>query len=208
MKQRTLSLLLAAALLLALLVGCGAAAAPVQTAEPALIELPTATASEPATVTLPTAAPAETEQAVQPTKVPQATPAPTAEPLPTPAPVPVPTETPAPEGVTEDGEYTSPEEVAEYLHRFGHLPGNFITKKEAQDLGWDSSRNYVSDVAPGKSIGGDYFGNYEGLLPKGKYHECDVNYTGGRRGAERIIYGKDGSIWYTDDHYQSFRQLY
>ena len=111
--------------------------------------------------------------------------------------------------VAEDGEYTVPEDVALYLHTFGHLPGNFITKNKARDLGWDSSRGNLWDVAPGKSIGGDRFGNYEGLLPDTtKYRECDVNYEGGYRGAERLIYGEDGSVYYTNDHYSSFTQLY
>lgn len=111
--------------------------------------------------------------------------------------------------VEKDGSYTSPEDVAEYIHTFGTLPGNFITKKEAKTLGW--SGGSLKDYAPGKSIGGDTFGNYEGLLPekKGrKYTECDVNYTGGKRGAERIIFSDDGLIFYTDDHYASFTQLY
>ena len=63
-------------------------------------------------------------------------------------------------------------------------------------------------MAPGKSIGGDRFGNYEGLLPDGNYRECDVNYEGGYRGAERLIYDQNGSVYYTNDHYESFTQLY
>ena len=61
------------------------------------------------------------------------------------------------------------------------------------------------------SIGGDKFGNREGLLPKEdgrQYYECDVNYQGGYRGAERIVFSNDGLIFYTDDHYNSFTQLY
>lgn len=113
--------------------------------------------------------------------------------------------------VEKDGSYTTPEDVAEYIHTFGTLPQNFITKSEAQALGWESSKGNLWDVAPGKSIGGDYFGNYEGLLPteKGrKYTECDVNYEGGYRGSERVIFSNDGLIFYTDDHYESFTQLY
>lgn len=113
-----------------------------------------------------------------------------------------------PNSVEKDGSYTSPEDVAEYIHTFGTLPNNFITKKQAQALGWESSKGNLWDVAPDMSIGGDYFGNYENLLPDGNYHECDVNYTGGYRGAERIIYSDDGSIYYTNDHYKSFTQLY
>ena len=113
--------------------------------------------------------------------------------------------------VEEDGTYTSKEEVAAYLHEFGQLPDNYITKKEAKNLGWVSSEGNLDEVAPGKSIGGDYFGNYEGLLPEEddrEYHECDIDYTGGRRGAKRIIYSNDGLIYYTEDHYTTFELLY
>ena len=113
--------------------------------------------------------------------------------------------------ISEDGEYTSKEEVAAYIHEYGCLPGNYITKSEAQKLGWNSSDGNLWDVAPGKSIGGDKFGNYEGLLPKEsgrQYYECDVNYEGGYRGSERIIYSNDGLVYYTNDHYESFEQLY
>lgn len=113
--------------------------------------------------------------------------------------------------VEEDGEYTSKEEVALYIYEFGHLPDNFITKKEAKALGWESKEGNLSEVAPGKSIGGDYFGNYEGLLPEEDdrdYYECDINSDGGYRGAERIVFSNDGLIYYTEDHYESFELLY
>ncbi len=114
----------------------------------------------------------------------------------------------APETLNPDGSYTAPAEVAEYIHTFGELPCNFITKNEAKALGWVSSEGNLWDVAPGMSIGGDYFGNYEGLLPDADYRECDVNYEGGYRGSERLIYDEDGNIYYTEDHYESFTQLY
>lgn len=113
--------------------------------------------------------------------------------------------------VSEDGEYTSKDEVALYLHLFEHLPANYITKKEAQKLGWVSKEGNLGEVAPGKSIGGDYFGNYEGVLPEedGRdYHECDIDSDGGYRGAKRIVYSNDGLIYYTEDHYESFELLY
>ncbi len=115
---------------------------------------------------------------------------------------------PLPDSVEKDGSYTSPEDVAEYIHTFGTLPANFITKKEAQALGWNSSEGNLWDVAQGMSIGGDYFGNREGLLPDGNYHECDVNYQGGYRGKERLVYSDSGEIYYTNDHYKTFTQLY
>jgi guanyl-specific ribonuclease Sa len=118
-----------------------------------------------------------------------------------------------PQGLTveEDGTYTSKEEVALYIHTYGRLPSNYVTKKEAQAAGWDNKKGNLQKVIPGASIGGDRFGNYEGLLPekKGrKYYECDINYEGGYRGAERIIYSNDGLIYYTEDHYESFEVLY
>jgi len=111
----------------------------------------------------------------------------------------------------EEGVYTSKEEVAAYIYEFGHLPDNFITKKEAKALGWESKEGNLAEVAPGMSIGGDYFGNYEGLLPEedGRdYYECDINSDGGYRGAERIVFSNDGLIYYTEDHYESFELLY
>ena len=106
---------------------------------------------------------------------------------------------------------TRPQEIVDYLDAYGELPDNFITKKEARALGWDSSYNYVGDVAPGMSIGGDRFGNYEGLLPEKKgrtWYECDANYKGKKRGAQRVLYSSDGLYYYTDDHYNTFTQMF
>ena len=105
---------------------------------------------------------------------------------------------------------TDPQGIADYLFEHGELPENFITKKEAQALGWDSSKNYVGDVAPGKSIGGDRFGNYEGLLPEAsgrQYYEADCYYEGAERNAHRIVYSNDGLVYYTSDHYESFVEM-
>ena len=113
--------------------------------------------------------------------------------------------------IREDGEYTSKDDVAEYLNEYGHLPSNFITKKEARRLGWEKEKGNFSEVAPGKSIGGDYFGNYEEILPEKEgreYHECDIDYDGRSRGAKRIVYSNDGLIYYTEDHYETFTLLY
>lgn len=112
--------------------------------------------------------------------------------------------------VVEDGTYSDKEHVAAYLRAFGKLPSNYITKKEAQALGWVSTLGNLWDVAPGKSIGGDRFGNYEGQLPtaKGrKYTECDIDYSGGSRNAKRIIFSNDGLIFYTEDHYTTFEEM-
>lgn len=113
--------------------------------------------------------------------------------------------------VEKNGTYSSKEQVAAYINRFGKLPGNYITKEQARKLGWVSSLGNLDKVAPGKSIGGDRFGNYEQLLPvkKGRqYFECDIDYHGGRRNAKRIIFSNDGLIYYTEDHYNTFERLY
>lgn len=113
--------------------------------------------------------------------------------------------------VAEDGTYSSPEEVAEYIYLYGELPSNYISKSEARDLGWISDEGNLWEVTDEMSIGGDRFGNREGLLPEEEgrvYYECDVNYEGGFRGAERLVYSNDGLIYYTKDHYKSFEHLY
>lgn len=110
----------------------------------------------------------------------------------------------------EYGSYTSAEDVALYLYTYEELPDNFITKKEARDLGWEGGS--LEPYAPGMCIGGDYFGNYEGNLPEEEgreYHECDIDTMGSRsRGAKRIVYSNDGLIYYTEDHYETFTLLY
>lgn len=110
----------------------------------------------------------------------------------------------------EDGFYYTKEAVSRYLNEHGHLPPNFITKTEARGLGWEGGS--VEQYKPGYAIGGDTFANREGLLPKADgrvYYECDIDTDGGKpRGSKRIVYSNDGLIFYTDDHYETFTQLY
>ena len=110
--------------------------------------------------------------------------------------------------VREDGEYNDKEHVALYIHLYGKLPSNYITKKKAESLGW--SGGSLEKYAPGKSIGGSRFGNNEGRLPQGHtYYECDIDTQGKKsRGAKRIVYSTDGMVFYTDDHYETFERLY
>lgn len=55
------------------------------------------------------------------------------------------------------------------------------------------------------------FGNREGRLPKherGYYREYTVKTPGSRdRGARRIVSGRSGEFYYSDDHYQTFRRV-
>ena len=119
--------------------------------------------------------------------------------------------TPAAGSIDENGTYTSKDEVALYIHTYGHLPSNYINKTKARKAGWESKKGNLADVLPGMSIGGSEFYNNEGQLPDAagrRWTECDINYTSGYRGAERIVFSNDGLIFYTSDHYKTFEQLY
>ena len=109
-----------------------------------------------------------------------------------------------------NGWYYSAEDVALYLITYGELPVNFITKSEARELGWEGGS--VQKYLEGAAIGGDRFGNREGILPKAsgrQYYECDIDTDGkNSRGAKRIVFSNDGLIYYTEDHYESFILLY
>ena len=197
---------LAAALVLLCLVGCASpvtgeeSSVPVQSAAALLTReeqtppTPTDPASEPAQSLAPTPESAEipAQDPAQGEQQPNAPPAEEQETLP------------------EDGSYTTRDDVALYIHLYGHLPGNFITKKQAEALGW--SGGSLEPYAPGKCIGGSRFGNYEGLLPEKEgrtYTECDIDTLGAKsRGAKRIVFSNDGLVFYTDDHYESFMLLY
>ena len=187
MKQK-LSIILTALLALSL-TACG----PVQTPPPAV---PTSTPVLEAVTPTP-----EAEEPPTATETPPAETAPVETP---------PAETPTEAALPEDGSYTTKEDVALYIHLYGRLPDNFITKREAEQLGW--SGGSLEPYAPGMCIGGNRFGNYEGLLPEAdgrSYTECDIDTLGAsKRGAKRIVFSNDGLIYYTGDHYESFELLY
>lgn len=121
------------------------------------------------------------------------------------------TTAPALPPIDEDGVYNSKEDVALYIHTYGHLPDNYVTKDEAKALGC-TSLGRIKDYLENGAIGGDIFYNREGLLPKmdGRtYYECDIDtWNKTSRGAKRIVFSSDGLIYYTDDHYSSFTLLY
>ena len=55
--------------------------------------------------------------------------------------------------IEEDGWYTTKDEVALYIHTYGRLPGNYISKTKARDRGWVASKGNLDEVCPGMSIG-------------------------------------------------------
>ncbi len=102
--------------------------------------------------------------------------------------------------ISESGLYTSMEEVAIYIDTYEKLPSNYVKK------GTFTKNNYTKENK--LSVGGDIFYNREGLLPEAShrtYYECDIDYTGGSRNAKRIVFSSDNLIFYTADHYESFK---
>ena len=108
-----------------------------------------------------------------------------------------------------DGYYYDVKNVVLYLEAYGHLPPNYITKKQAEALGWTGGS--VENYMEGAAIGGDRFGNYEGLLPAADgrtWTECDIDTLGyGSRGSRRLVFSNDGLYYYTSDHYESFKEV-
>ena len=99
--------------------------------------------------------------------------------------------------------------VVLYLEVYDELPSNYITKNEARKLGWEGGS--VEKYKEGAAIGGDTFGNREGLLPAAdgrSYTECDIDTHGyDSRGAKRLIFSNDGLYFYTSNHYESFSEV-
>lgn len=110
--------------------------------------------------------------------------------------------------INENGSYDQKDDVALYLITYEHLPSNYMTKQEARELGWEGGA--LSQIVDGMCIGGDVFGNYEGILPEeDTYYECDIDTLGKTsRGAERIVWSDDFDVYYTEDHYETFELLY
>ena len=99
--------------------------------------------------------------------------------------------------------------VVLYLEIYDELPPNYITKSGAQRLGWEGGS--VEKYKEGAAIGGDSFGNREGLLPKTdgrSYTECDIDTNGySSRGSRRLVFSNDGLYFYTSDHYETFSEV-
>ena len=92
--------------------------------------------------------------------------------------------------------------------RNAQLPDKFVTKKQAQQAGWRPGKDLWNVPALRfKSLGGDHFGNREGMLPRGDWREADLDYQGGHRGAKRLLFSREGVRRVTVDHYQTFIEV-
>ena len=97
-----------------------------------------------------------------------------------------------------------------YLAYFGRLPDYYVDKQAAYDAGWQIKSKKLSSVLPGKMIGGDIFANNSLKLPSAPgrvWYEADINYGGGKRNRQRIVYSNDGLMFATYDHYQTFYEI-
>jgi ribonuclease T1 len=86
-----------------------------------------------------------------------------------------------------------------------------VTVGELPEQAVDTLRLIESGGPFPYSKDGSTFGNREGILPderSGYYREYTVETPGSDdRGARRIVTGSDGERYYTDDHYDSFREI-
>lgn len=101
---------------------------------------------------------------------------------------------------------------ADYWLYYKHkLPEYYITKEQAEDLGWRAKKGNLAEVAPGKMIAGEPYKNKNGHLPSApgrQWYEADISYIAGfRSDCDRILCSNDGLIFVTCDHYKTFYEI-
>ena len=97
-----------------------------------------------------------------------------------------------------------------WLYYKGKFPDYYITKQQAEALGWVSTEGNLAQVAPGKMIFGEPYQNRDGHLPSApgrEWYKADISYVSGFRGKDRLLYSNDGLIFVTCDHYETFYEI-
>ena len=97
-----------------------------------------------------------------------------------------------------------------WLKYKGTLPDYYITKKDAEKLGWDRKKGNLDEIAPGKMIFGGIYRNDDGHLPDAPgriWYEADINYKWGHRNRSRLLFSNDGLMFVTYDHYGTFQEI-
>ena len=97
-----------------------------------------------------------------------------------------------------------------WIKYLGELPDYYLTREAAQEVGWVDWKGNLAEVAPGIMIFGGVYYNDKSLLPQKEgrtWYEADINYNGGFRGNDRIVYSNDGLIFVTYDHYKTFVEI-
>ena len=96
------------------------------------------------------------------------------------------------------------------VKQHGEIPSYYITGETAKKLGWKPKKGNLSSVAPGKMVFGDIYHNKNGKLPSAPgrvWYEADINYSGGFRNDERVLFSNDGLMFVTYDHYYTFIEI-
>lgn len=97
-----------------------------------------------------------------------------------------------------------------WLKYFGELPDYYLTKSDAVKLGWNRLKGNLRDVAPGFMIFGGEYKNRNNILPtkNGRiWYEANINYAGGYRNMQRVVFSNDGLVFVTYDHYENFIEI-
>jgi len=97
-----------------------------------------------------------------------------------------------------------------WLVHYGKLPEYYVTYSDARTMGWNPKFGNLAEACPGKMIARGQYYNKNGKLPSisGRiWYEADINYRGGIRGTERILYSSDGLVFVTYDHYETFYEI-
>lgn len=97
--------------------------------------------------------------------------------------------------------------VDAYYAQHGELPSRYLTKEQAEALGWMQKRGNLDQIAPGAVIGGDIYQNDREKLPHAPgrvWYEADFDYYTGYRNSCRFLYSNDGLMFVTYDHYRTF----
>lgn len=94
-----------------------------------------------------------------------------------------------------------------YLHE---LSNYYISKAEAYKIGWENIKGNLAEIAPNHMIFGGVYKNKNNILPSKEgriWYEADINYTGGYRNRQRVVFSNDGLIFVTYDHYETFIEV-
>lgn len=97
-----------------------------------------------------------------------------------------------------------------WLRQTGLLPDYYVTLEEAKAYGYRSYLGNLANVLPGKMITRGIYKNRNGHLPSAPgriWYEADINYDGGYRGKERILFSNDGLVFVTYNHYLTFEEI-
>ena len=97
-----------------------------------------------------------------------------------------------------------------WIKYFYELPDYYLTKEQAIRMGWSDIKGNLAEVAPGYMILGGIYQNRNHHLPNAKrrtWYEADINYTGGYRNKQRLLFSNDGLIFVTYDHYKTFAEI-